>query len=73
MLQADSEAYVMGADGEPTRTVAPPPDAYTILSLAERWHVPPWVVEDGPAYWVCQALEMYAIEAKVRRETQGHG
>jgi hypothetical protein len=49
--------------GGPLKNV---PFDYVLEQLAERWHVPPWVVEEAPVEWVLRTLEYRRLEGSVR-------
>lgn len=42
------------------------PWAYVRKVLAAEWHVPPWLVDEAPAYEVDLALRLMAIEGENR-------
>lgn len=43
------------------------PLSYQVEALAQRWHVPPWVIEDAPLEWVMRGLEFMRLEGSVKR------
>lgn len=45
------------------------PWAYVRRRLAERWHVPPWVVDEAPVDEIALELKLSEIEAGTRRRT----
>ena len=52
------------------------PWLYTRRQLADRWRVPPWVIDDVPWYEIDTELQIAAIEAEARAfrdKTYGKG
>lgn len=41
------------------------PFIYVLDVLAQRWHVPPWVLDDAPVEWLLRGLEFQRIEGPV--------
>lgn len=42
-----------------------------VLATARRWGCPPWVVEDGPAYWYLRDQQEQNIAAQVAEAKTG--
>lgn len=41
------------------------PFTYVLDALAQRWGIPPWVLEDAPIDWLIRGLEFLRIEGPV--------
>lgn len=38
------------------------PGTYILDQLAQRWHVPPWALEEAPVDWLLRGLEFQRME-----------
>jgi hypothetical protein len=38
-----------------------------VLILTEKWHLPPWIIEQTPLKWVRRAVTYYGYSAKIEK------